>query len=217
MVLSEAMRTADEKPPEVPDVEVDAEDSCETQVKRAKTIMGLEVCVLEAQDDVYDDVPGAPTNLVETSGKSTTDEDVLSREVTEEVHRLKTLVRPYSAPTVDELMSRGHVHSQKTNERLDDRMVAEGRERELSTLCSQNSFVPDTRSALRPGTKTVRGRFVDDMKSDRVKKQVRGSRGAERRETRRARWHVRLEGLQDEHQSCGNARRKAPFAQRSVL
>ena len=45
-------RPADEKLPEELDVEMDAEDSCEAQVKRAKTIMGLDVCVLEAQDDV---------------------------------------------------------------------------------------------------------------------------------------------------------------------
>ena len=52
---SGAMQTADEKPPEVPDVEMDAKDSCEAQVKRTKTIMGLDECVLEAQDDVYDE------------------------------------------------------------------------------------------------------------------------------------------------------------------
>ena len=65
-------RPADEKLPEVTDVEVDAEDSCEAQVKLVKTIMGLDVCVLEAQDEV-----GAPTNLAGMSGVSTTDEDVV--------------------------------------------------------------------------------------------------------------------------------------------
>ena len=48
--------------------------------------MGLEVCVLEAQGDVYNDVPGAPTNLADTSGENTTDEDVVSPEVTEELN-----------------------------------------------------------------------------------------------------------------------------------
>ena len=56
------------------------------------------------------------------------------------------------------------VQSQKTNERLDDRMVAEGRERELSTLCSQDALFVIPRTGLRPGTKMVRGRFVDDMR-----------------------------------------------------
>ena len=53
-----------------------------------------------------------------------------------------------------------YVYSKKINERLDDRMVAEGRERELSTLCSQDALFVIPRTALRPGTKTVRGRFV---------------------------------------------------------
>ena len=47
------------------------------QVKR-NTIMGLEVCVLEAQDDVYDDATWKPTNVDETSGEFVTDEDATS-------------------------------------------------------------------------------------------------------------------------------------------
>ena len=43
-------RVADETPPEAPDVEMGAEEPCEAQVKRAKTIMGEEMCVLEAQE-----------------------------------------------------------------------------------------------------------------------------------------------------------------------
>ena len=89
-------RPADEKLPEVPDVEMDAEDSCEAQVKRAKTIMGLDVCVLEARDDVYDEAAGTPTNLAGMSGVNTTDEDVVAPEVTEELNRLKLLGRPTS-------------------------------------------------------------------------------------------------------------------------
>ena len=65
-------RPADEKLPEVPDVEMGTENSCEAQVKRAKTIMGLDVCVLESQDEA-----GAPTNLAGMSGVTTTDEDVV--------------------------------------------------------------------------------------------------------------------------------------------
>ena len=95
------------KPREAPEFEMGAEDSGEVQVKRAKTIMGLEICVLEAQDDVYDEALGAPTNVAETSGENTTDdEDAVAPEVTEELNRLKTLDRPYRAPTVDKLMPR---------------------------------------------------------------------------------------------------------------
>ena len=64
-----------------------AEDPCEAQVKRARTIMGLEICVLEAQDDVYDEISGTPTNT-ETSGENATDEDVVAPEVAEELNRL---------------------------------------------------------------------------------------------------------------------------------
>ena len=63
-----------------------------------------------------------------------------------------------------------YVYSQKTNETVDERMVAEGRERELSTLCSQDALFVIPRTALRSGTKTVRGRFVDDMENGRVKR-----------------------------------------------
>ena len=162
------MQTADKKLPEVPDVVMDGGDSCEAQLKRAKTIMGLEVRVLEAQHDVYDDTTEELTNLAETSGENVTDEDAVSTEVTGELDRLKALGRPYKAPTVEELMPRGPVHSQKTNEQLDARMAAEGRERELSTLCAQDALFVIPRTALRPGNKTARRRFVDDMKGDRV-------------------------------------------------
>ena len=93
----------------------------------------------------------------------------MSPEVTEELNRLKTLGRPYTAPSVDELMPQRFVYSQKTNEQLDDRMVAEGRERERGEVCSQDALFVIRRTALRPGTKMVRGRFVDDMKNGRVK------------------------------------------------
>ena len=77
--------------PEAPDVAMGVEDPCEAQVKRAKTIMGLEICVLEAQEDVYDETLGTPTNPVETSGENATDEDVVAPEGTDELNRLKTL------------------------------------------------------------------------------------------------------------------------------
>ena len=77
-------RSADEELPEVPDIVIYAEDSCEAQVKRARTIMGLDVCVLETPDDVYDEAAGTTTNLTEMRGKNATDEDVAAPEVTEE-------------------------------------------------------------------------------------------------------------------------------------
>ena len=128
----------------------------------AKTIMGLEICVLEALDDVFDEPPETLTNLAGAPGENETD-------VTEELNCLKMLGRPYTAPSVDELMPRTFVYSQKTNEQLDTRMVAEGRERELGALCSQNALFVIPRTALSLGTKMVRGRFVDDMKNGRVK------------------------------------------------
>ena len=87
--------------------------------------------------------------------------------MTEELNRLKTLF--YTVPSVDELMPRTFLYSQKTNEQLDDRMLAEGRERELGVLCSQDALFVIPRIALRLGTKMVRGRFVDDMKNGRIK------------------------------------------------
>ena len=77
-----------------------------SKVKRAKTIMGLEICVLEAQDDVYDETPGTPTNLAETSGENVTDDDIVAPEVREELNRLKTLGRIYRAPSVDQRTTR---------------------------------------------------------------------------------------------------------------
>ena len=164
-----ATRNADARPLEATDVEMNAEDPCAAQVKRAKTIMGLEMCVLEALDDVFDEPPETLTNLAGTPGENETDEDVVSPQVTEELNRLKMLGRPYTAPSVDELIPRTFVYSQKTNEQLDKRMVAESRERELGALCSQTALFVIPRTALSPGTKMVRGRFVDDMKNGRVK------------------------------------------------
>ena len=84
-----ATRNADARPLEATEVEMNAEDRCAAQVKRA----GLEICVLEALDDVFDEPPETPTNLVGTPGENETDEDVVSPEVTEELNRLKTLGR----------------------------------------------------------------------------------------------------------------------------
>ena len=104
-------RSADEELPEVPDIVMDAEDPCEAQVKRARTIMCLDVCLLEDPDDVYDEAAGT---LTEMCGEYATDEDVAAPEVTGELSRLKTFGRSYREPIVDEAMPRGHVYSQKT-------------------------------------------------------------------------------------------------------
>ena len=100
------------------------------------------------------------------------------------------------------------MYSQKTNEQLDDRMVAEGRERELSALCSQDALFVIPRTALRPGTKMVRGKFVDDMKNGRVK-----SRFVAAEVARHVAYDVHArtpapEGFEDDRQPCCNARRK---------
>ena len=98
----------------MPDIVMDAEDSCEAQVKRARTIMCLDVCLLEAPDDVYDEAAGTTTNVTEMCGEYATDEDVAAPEVTGELSRLKTFGRSYREPIVDEAMPREHVYSQKT-------------------------------------------------------------------------------------------------------
>ena len=130
--------------------------------------MGLEICVLEATDDVFDPLSGWQ-NPVEDPGKPLDGEDDVPLEVTRELDRLKLLGRAYQAPSASELLPRRDVHSQKTDEVLDPVLVAEGRERELITLCNQGALFVIPKSAVKHGTKTVRGRFVDNMKDDRVK------------------------------------------------
>ena len=60
--------------------------------------MGLEICVLEVQDDVCDETLGTPTNPAENSGENATGEDIVAPEVTEELNRLTTLGGAYKAP-----------------------------------------------------------------------------------------------------------------------
>ena len=108
-----ATRFEDEKLSEVPDVEMGAEEPCAAQVKLAKTITGLEICVLEAQVDVCDETPGTP------AGVNATGEVIVAPEVTEELNRLKTMGRIYRAPSADQLMPLRYVYSQKTIEPLD--------------------------------------------------------------------------------------------------
>ena len=107
-------RSDDEELPEVPDIAMDAEDSCEAQVKRARTIMGLDMCVLEAPVDTYDEAAGTMTNLTETCGENATGENVAAPEATEEPNQLKTFGGWRGEPTVDDTIPRGYVYSQKT-------------------------------------------------------------------------------------------------------
>ena len=96
------------------DIAMDAEDSCEAQVKRARTIMGLDMCVLLARDDTYGEAAGTMTNLTETCGVSATGENVAAPEATYEPNQLKTFGGWRGEPTVDDTIPRGYVYSQKT-------------------------------------------------------------------------------------------------------
>ena len=98
---------------------------------------------------------GSPRRrLAETSGENATDEDVVAPEVTEELNRLKTLGRAYQAPSVNELMPLRYVYSQKANERLDDRVVAEGRERELYNVMFTGCAVRDLEGLCVPAPRS---------------------------------------------------------------
>ena len=62
---------------------MNAEDPCAAQVKKAKTFMGFEICVLEYLDDVFDEPPEKPTKVACILGENETDEVVMSPEVTD--------------------------------------------------------------------------------------------------------------------------------------
>ena len=67
--------------------EMYTEDSCTTPAQRAKTIMGLEICVLESRDDVYDPTSGWPQpNFSESLGETASDDDDVPPEVTQELN-----------------------------------------------------------------------------------------------------------------------------------
>ena len=205
-----ATRSADEQLPEVPDVVMDAEDSCEAPVKRERQSW---VWTCACWRPGMTSTMRLRTNLAGMSTVNTTDEDVVGPEVTEELNRLKLLGRPYTAPTVDELMPRGPLYSHRTNEQLDDRMVAEGRKRELATLSSQDAWFVIARMALRPGTRTVRGRLVDDMKNDRVKSRfVAAEVARDVRHGDRACEHRRGRGSDSPRRTAGK-RRVLPVAE----
>ena len=53
-----ATRNADARPLEATHIEMNAEDPCAAQVKRAKTIMGSRYACWKPLDDVFDEPPG---------------------------------------------------------------------------------------------------------------------------------------------------------------
>ena len=148
-------RSADEELPEGPDIVTDAEDSCEAQVKRARTIIGLDVCVLEAPDDVYDEAVGITTNLTEMCGECAADEDVAAPEVTEELNRLKTFGRSYRETIVDETMRRGHVYSQKT-ETVRGRLVDDMNDDRDKSRFVAAKLARDVKHDVRAGTSVLK-------------------------------------------------------------
>ena len=107
-------QSADEELLDVPDIVMDTEASYEARIKQTRTIMGLDMCVLEAPDDDYDEAAGTTTNLTETCGESATGENVAAPEATYGPNRLKTFGGWRGEPTVDDTIPRGYVHSQKT-------------------------------------------------------------------------------------------------------
>ena len=59
------------------------------------------------------------------------------------------------------------VYGTRSNELLDPRLVGEGRAKALTMLCGQEALFVISTMVLQRGTKTVRGKFVDDMKGER--------------------------------------------------
>ena len=82
--------------------------------------------------------------------------------------RLKVPGRPYQAPSVDELY-----HSETRTTRSPASYLTHGwwekAAREKSARCAGKALFVIPRTAQRRCTKTVRGKFVDDMKNGRVK------------------------------------------------
>ena len=87
--------------------EVDTEEPCVTPSKRVKTIMELEICVLEAMDDVFVPIPGGTSCA--NSGELISDDDDVPPDVTHELDRLKAVGTPYQALSVDELVPKRDV------------------------------------------------------------------------------------------------------------
>ena len=102
------------------------EKPCTTPSKRAKRIMGLEICVLEASDDVFDSGWPQP-NPRENPGETGSDE---------------------ARQKADEQLPKRDVYGMKPSDLLHSRLAVEGRARELSTLCGQNALFVIPRSQL---------------------------------------------------------------------
>ena len=149
----------------VPDTHGDEMDTEEPYISRrngSRRSWASRFCVLEATDDAVGPISGWPQpNPSENLGETASDDDDAPPEVTQEVDRLKALGRLYKAPSVDELLPKRDVYGTRSNELLSPLLVGVGRATEFSTFCGQNALFVIPRSALRRGTKTVRGKFVE--------------------------------------------------------
>ena len=117
--------------------------------------MGLDVCLLEAPDDVHDEASGTPSNLTEMCREYAADEDVAVPEVTEELNRLKTLGRSYREPIVDETMPRGHVYRQKT-ETVRGRLVDDMKNDRDKSRFVAAKLARDVKHDVRAGTSVLK-------------------------------------------------------------
>ena len=69
-------------PPDPHDVQMDTEELDTTARKRAETIMGFEICVLEATGDVFDPSSGwQQPRFAKNLGEASSDEDDVPPEV----------------------------------------------------------------------------------------------------------------------------------------
>ena len=79
---------------------MDNEESCATPSKRGKTIMGLEVCVLEAMDDVFDATLREPGFYPSAHpDESVSDDDDVIPEERHELNGLNALGRLHRVST----------------------------------------------------------------------------------------------------------------------
>ena len=155
--------------PGTKDDDMDTEEPCTTRSKRAKTIMGREMCVQEPMDEVFDLTFGgrSPSPSVNPD-KSFGDDDDVPPEVTHELNRLKALGKPYEAPGATDRIPKRDVQGTRSSELLDRRPEEEGGAKDLTTRSGQEALSVIPRSALQRGTKIARDKFVEAMKSELV-------------------------------------------------
>ena len=141
-----------------PATNVDAmvnEESCATSLKRAKTIIGIGNLRAGAHGRRV-----RPTQA--RSGPSVEDDDAVPPDATPRV----SLVEGAGQATMLRAQARCQSESTSPDELLDPRLMGEGRAKELAPLRGQEFVIP--RSALNRGTKTVRGKFVEDLQGGLV-------------------------------------------------